>query len=111
MNKSTRKLRQNIAQASRAKQIEVEHKTPVRDYHNKDKVELVTVKFPTAVPNKDGLVSSNPRRNTAMRVYVNTDAKGKSFSITRHEPLNEKAPITFKNHGYVKGYRQPANIR
>jgi hypothetical protein len=36
------------------------------------------------------LVSSNPKRNMAQVVYHNTDASGKKFSLTRHEPLDEK---------------------
>lgn len=56
------------------------------------------------------LVSSNPRRNMAMRVFHNVDAHGCKSSITRHEPLNPQRFVTPINHKYIE-YRQPVGAK
>jgi hypothetical protein len=116
-NKATRALRLKIRAAGLRGETEVEHKTPVYNYHTFDNDDfrtnpsrmLDTVRFPTAVLGKSGIVSQNRKRNMAMRVFINTLDNRKSDSITRHEPLVKGEPVIFKNHKQYKdfSYRQP----
>ncbi len=49
----------------------------------------------------------NSRRN-------NTDAQGRKFSLTTHEPIDPTRPVIFKNHSYMSKegkYEQPRGIR
>jgi hypothetical protein len=66
--------------------------------------------FPTSRLKGD-TVSTNRKRNTAMRVYHNTDASGRKCSLTVHEPMLKGEYMTFKNHGSYKdfNYRQPSS--
>jgi hypothetical protein len=62
---------------------------------------MTNVTYNCAVPNKEGVVSLNPARNTQMVIYTNVGADGKRFSVTRHERINAKSPIYPKNHVYI----------
>lgn len=119
MNKATRKLRQAIRAAGKKGEASVSHRKPVFNYHNwtnddyrkNPSALFVTQEFPTATKDKRGVISQNNGRNMCQRVYVNTDDKGRAQSLTVHEPLNNKAPVRAKNHGYMRGgYRQPSAI-
>ena len=61
-----------------------------------------------ALESQGAIITQNPRRNLAMRVYQNADGKGTRSSITRHEPLQAGRFIVARNHGYLK-YQQPNN--
>ncbi len=90
MNKNSRQIRKAVAKASKKKQGPVSYNG--RTFH-------------AASPDKNGVVSTNPRRNTQMVISKNTDDKGKQYSITSHESINSKVPLVHKNHSYIK-YRQ-----
>jgi hypothetical protein len=94
-NKNTKQLRVKIRRAC---------KRGEETYITKDgKV------FPTSRLKGD-TVSQNRKRNTAMRVYKNTDANGRKCSLTVHEPMLKGEFMTFKNHKEYKdfNYRQPS---
>jgi hypothetical protein len=65
-------------------------------------------------PNKDGVVSANPRRNMQMKVLRNKGEDGKSASLTVHVPMDENRFVTYPNHNYMaeqNRYKQPATAR
>ena len=110
MNKNTKAIRAAIAKASRSGKLEVTVSVPVPNYHSNSA--LVTKKFPCAVPNGAGVISTNPRRNTQMVVSKNVDNHGKAFSLTSHEVISEDNHVLYKNHEYLKGeYKQPIRFR
>lgn len=45
---------------------------------------------PNALGEGKFLVSANPKRNMGQFVYHNIGENGKKYSLTRHEPLDEK---------------------
>jgi len=112
-NKTTRKLRKQIARASRRGEDTVEHMTPVPDYHNHSNDEyrarptslMVRQVFPTATVKGDGVNSANKRRNSCQRVYTNMGENRRSTSLTCHEPFLRNEPMRGKGHGYIE-YRR-----
>jgi hypothetical protein len=105
-NKSTRQLRKEIRAAGKRGEKTVEHRKPRHDYHNipnddyRTKPDSCFVKqsFPTAIPNSDGVVSSNRKRNSCMRVLLNKAESGRTASLTVHEPHLRHEPMDFPNH-------------
>lgn len=60
---------------------------------------------------KQSVISTSPRRNMQEVVYVNENADGSKFSITRHEPIDTRRPVRPANHAYLKGgYKQPRTV-
>ena len=119
MNKNTRRVKKLIAKAVRQKQSEIVILVPVYNYHNysNDQVRsghgIQNRSIPVPLMGDDGVVSRNVRRNTQMKVRHNSGANG-TFSLTSHEPINEKAPVVHANHRYIsegRGYEQPAAFR
>ena len=120
MNKNTRELRKAVSAASKQGAASVVTLKPVSDYHSHSgsKESFFTNRTtPTATRGKDGVVSQNRKRNTAMKVLLNTDENGKSQSLTVHEPIDPKRFVTFKGHGYLRKdeyernqYRQPKTV-
>lgn len=56
-------------------------------------------------PNKDGVVSQNPARNSQMKIYFNFGQyKSQNSCITRHEPINKE--IGFKSKEKIRGYER-----
>lgn len=107
-NKNTKALRVQITKACRRGESRVESLVPVSDYHNDSKPRFTTRRTPTPIRGKDGLVSCNERRNTAMRVCINRGPDGRGFSTTLHEPLVRGRFVVNKNHKYME-YRAGAN--
>lgn len=114
-NKNTKNLRKLIRKTSKNGGAAVTIQTPAGDYHSNGG--YVSVTFPTATPNKEGVISGNKNRNTQMRVLHNSDGNCKQ-SLTVHEPMDKRFPVRFKNHAYIRKterdenlYRQLPNVR
>lgn len=107
MNKNTKNLRNRIKKACRLKQATVEHLKPVKDYHSCQSSTLFNKQiFPTAVPNKDGVVSQNLNRNSCMRVYRNYgEHKYQNTSLTVHESINGDK-TTFQSKKKIESYER-----
>lgn len=106
-NKNTRRLRIRLRAACKCGDVVTFQETPVKDYHNHDKVELTTRQFPTAIPDEDGCISSNHERNSVQRVYRNKDKNGVGSSVTSHEQATKTRHMVFPNHRYLE-YRKVA---
>lgn len=98
MNKNTKQIRVNIRKAG---------KQGEDTYKSKDGRVFSTSRL------KGETVSTNRRRNMAMRAYHNTDDKGIKTSITVHEPMTQGEYVKFKNHSNYKDftYRQPNSVQ
>ena len=103
-NKNTKNIRNQIRKAGRKGEDTLTVSVPVYNFHSSREFKNVT--FPTARVRADGLVSSNRKRNLAMRVYQNKDVDGKKESLTVHEPLLKGEFIKPRSHTYIT-YRQP----
>lgn len=106
-NKNTRQLRVRVRKAGKRGEDEIQYDQPVPNYHSKGTGDdfrakpssfFIGMTCPTARVRADGLVSSNRKRNSAMRVYVNKGPDNKSQSLTAHEPLLAHEHMIFKNH-------------
>lgn len=106
-NKNTRQLRIRLRAAGKQGEHTVVQDTPVKDYHNHDKVEMTTRKFPTAIPDKEGRISFNNERNSVQCVYRNKDKNGVGSSVTSHEQATKTRHMIFPNHRYLE-YRKVA---
>lgn len=104
MNKNTRNIRAAISKASKKGNATVTFSYPVKGYFSAQN-KMTNKTFPCAVPNGDGVISANERRNTQMVVFTNVDNTGKKFSVTQHVAINPKIPVRHKNHNYLT-YRQ-----
>lgn len=105
MNKNTRSIRRQLTAAGHKGQDSITVSVPVPDYHNHDHSQFTQRTIPTARADKSGLVSSNPYRNTCMRVLHNVGVNGKA-SLTVHEALEKGGSVIHKNHNYLE-YRRP----
>jgi hypothetical protein len=100
-NKNTRSLRKMIRAAGRKGQDNVTIARPVFNYHSQDSGKFNNITFPTARPNKEGVISGSERRNMCMRVYVNRgEGNVGTGSMTCHEPITRKNPVINKGHKY-----------
>jgi hypothetical protein len=113
-NKNTMRLRRATNKAGKAGQTEYAESLPTHAYHNYDSGIFAVRRVPTGKANKDGVVSSNPRRNTQERVLRNAGGG----SITSHESIDKSAPVIHKNHAYMhkdekenNNYFQPKTVR
>lgn len=104
-NKQTKEIRKAVKSAGHAGQSSFTYQAPVEDYFNHEGAVMKPRSIPTARVGKDGIVSSNPQRNTCMKVLHNTGVKGKA-SLTVHEALEKGASVINKNHKYIE-YRTP----
>lgn len=77
-----------------------------QDFRSKPTSFFTAQVFPTARVRGDGVVSSNRRRNSCQRVYLNRENNGATASLTAHEPHLAHEPMVFKGHGYIE-YRRP----
>lgn len=114
MNKNTKQVRNQIRKAGKAGAASVETQVPVPNYHSCQGTLLVKVNRPTSLVGADKIVSTNRKRNMAMRVFRNKNEFGKSSSMTVHAPLDPEFPVVFKGHEYIADkrlYRQPPKFR
>lgn len=84
-NKNTRNLRSHVRAARRSQKDSFNHSRPVPNYHSTGSMTSTTV--PVLASGAD---SPSPKRNMIQRVLVNTDNRGKRYSVTVHEPENPK---------------------
>jgi len=108
MNKNTKLIKLGLRKAVKRGDTEFSYQRPARGFHNNPQMETVTI--PCLNKNKNGVVSTNESRNTQMKIYDNI-VGGKKSSVTLHEALNPKNPVSFKNKNYIKTYRQPEGLR
>ena len=117
-NKNKRRLRIAVRAAGKSGNAEFSTEVPMGGYHNYDKGSFQTLRTPTAVRSKDGVVSSNPARNTQMRELQNHNENGYGQSVTVHDSINRNQFVTHKGHGYLvkderdnNQYRQPKGAK
>lgn len=110
-NKNTNRIRAIVRKDGKAKIDEVVLDVPASGYHNEPKGRFAKRRIPTARRGANGVVSSNARRNTAMVVAINEDAKGRKDSITTHESLKSGIPTSYKNHSRAYAAMTAANKR
>lgn len=112
MNKNSKWIMKRVGKAVRAKETEIQVDIPVRGYHNYSNMErnkaMTKRTVPVPVADGKGVVSRSLRRNMQERVLQNKGSGG-TQSLTVHEPINPKLPVTFKNHSYME-YRQPPSV-
>ena len=114
MNKNVKRFKVALRKAGKSGQSEYTESLPTHGYHSNDTFAVRRV--PTAKRGKDGIVSSNPRRNTCMKVLHNEGEGNRSLTV--HEPLNKNDFVIHKNHNYMakdekenNNYVQPKNVR
>lgn len=113
-NKNQKRIRTQLRKASKAGNSELAIEVPAGGYHNGDKGVFVNRRIPTARADSNGVNSSSPERNMRQVVFKN-EGGGEGSSITRHVPIHNWKPVTFKNHSYLirdehgsNNYRQDA---
>ena len=114
MNKNTKQMRVQLADARRSGVHSVAFPVPVFNYHSYDKSEMTTRTLTNSFANKDGVVSTSPARNMQMRVLCNAGG-GANACLTVHEPIDPNKPVIFKNHksygDNFPDYKQPLAMR
>ena len=104
MNKNTKNIRRQIQAAAARGEATVTVSIPSSRYPlAQSKADGMTnVVRSTSLVGSNDTVSTNRRRNMAMRVYRNKDENGKQSSLTTHEPLLAGEFVTFKGHDYLR---------
>ena len=103
-NKNTRNVNRQIRKAGKRGESTATVSIPSRRYPlaNGRVDGMIAQVRPTSLLGSNDTVSSNRRRNMAMRVYRNRDESGKKDTVTVHEPLLKGEFVTFKGHDYMR---------
>ena len=102
-NKNTKNLRNRIRKACRQKLASVLHEKPSLSWHSAPS--FIKQNFPTAVPDKDGVISKNPVRGSCQKVYRNFGQfKSQNSSLTAHEATVKGNSFQSKNK--IAGYER-----